>query len=93
MRAHLQNAASQPQGKVDELLLAEPLPGVLRVLWATFRELSGARVPSMGLSPITYSEIAAWAQAHGARLNSWEIEMLRDMDSVTLSVFSKKRTV
>lgn len=73
------------------MLTYDPLPPYLRLVWTAFRDLSGARTPSMGLSPITFSEMDAWCRVNGVALSGWEIDTIRSMDAVTLKVFSTKK--
>lgn len=45
----------------------------------------------MGISPITHSELVSWCTLHGIGLNSWEVETILDMDSITMHVINEKR--
>lgn len=45
----------------------------------------------MGVSPITHSELVSWCALHGTDLNSWEVEAILDMDTVTIGVINEKR--
>lgn len=67
-----------------------PLPPCLEVLWDTFRALSRTRPSGFGANPISHLEIRAWCENYGTRLSPWEIDVLLDMDGITLHTVSKK---
>lgn len=71
--------------------MSDPLPVEVRVLWDIFRELSGTRQPSMGITPITFIELRAWCDLYGTSLTNWELETVMAMDSKMIGVLSEKR--
>jgi len=64
--------------------LAE-VPAPVRPLWDVFVMLSAGRRTAMGPHPLTYTDIAAWSQLHGLRLNSWELDTLVQVDAASVA--------
>jgi hypothetical protein len=56
------------------------LPSLGQSLHRTWMELSMTRQASMGIAPVTWSEIVAWQVAMGISLTPWEAETLQAMD-------------
>lgn len=68
-----------------ELEREEEVPDEVAYIWAWFQELHAARGSSgFAPSPISYSEIFAWAQLTGREPEPWEIQVLKDIDMVYL---------
>jgi hypothetical protein len=63
--------------------------GLARV-WSIFRDLSMARGSNgFGPTPISWSEILAWSALMREPLEIWEIQAIRYIDVIYLSVASK----
>lgn len=61
-------------------------PLALEHVWNWFSDLCGARTSNgFGLNPITFSEIAAWAQLTGNAPSSWEVSLLKRLDLAYLA--------
>lgn len=88
MREHLQAIAEQTGITPDELNNPEPNLAVQHLL-VVFQQLSLSRQVGMALNPITYGEIVAWSQLYHTRLAMWEIDVLKRLDLVFLSVQSE----
>lgn len=58
-------------------------------MWGWFCELSAARGGNgFGLSPISFTEIDAWARVTGERPTPWEVGLLRRIDTAILPKLS-----
>ncbi|WP_146203698.1 hypothetical protein [Azospirillum sp. TSO5] len=68
------------------------LPWDLRHLWEWFSELSDARGGGMGPSPITYQDILAWSRLTGRRPSPWEVSVIRELDSLWLSIMPNPKS-
>ncbi len=81
LRAHLQAAATQgalPMATLDP----PPLPPPCTAVWGWWTELASARPASgFGLSPLAFSEIAAWARLTRERPAPIEIRAIIAADA------------
>jgi hypothetical protein len=55
-----------------------------------FGELSSRRQSGMGMNPITYCEIKAWADLTGRNPSPLEVAALVALDSLFINVLSRK---
>ena len=55
-------------------------------IWAIFRDLDAARPSGMGLSPISYQDIAAYRALTHTPLNAWQVQLIRRLDVTVLRV-------
>ena len=65
------------------------IPIDLQYLWEWFTCLSSTRGGGWGPSPITYTEIKAWAELLNIYPSPWEVGMLKVMDNKYLNVVNK----
>lgn len=87
-RRHLE-ALRQMRGEPPPELAAEPPPAVA-YLWTAYEDLASGR-PATGfaVSPLAWSDMAAWAQLRGVRFSSWEWKVMRMLDSAVVSSLNK----
>lgn len=85
MREHLQAVAEQTGIMPDELDNPEPSLAVFYLL-GFFNQLSLSRQSGMVLNPITYGEIAAWQKLYRTQLAMWEIDVIKRLDMIYLTV-------
>jgi hypothetical protein len=87
-RDHLQAVAAQ--GRPVEGLEAPPLPAELAYLFEWFLEASAARGSSGfgGIQPLSYAELAAWAQLTGVDPTPFEVSVIRLLDSTLVRVLN-----
>ena len=88
---HLKQVWKTTKRKPAEL---EPpnFPDVIGYVWSWFLELNAARpTTGFGAAPITYSEISCWNTLTGARVSSWEVALLKDLDILFLRSRSEKK--
>lgn len=74
----------KPKGLENEV----DFPFVLSHVWSAFVSINSSR--SMGFSgpnPIQYSEIKAWSELNNIRLSSWQVEVIKSLDSTYIGVF------
>ncbi|MDY4280865.1 MAG: hypothetical protein SOX56_07345 [[Pasteurella] mairii] len=84
-RQHLQ-AIQDNTGITLAELDRSPPHGLVAYLLDYFYELSLSRQSGMGLSPILYAEIVAWCQLTHTCLARWELETIKRLDLLWLSV-------
>lgn len=85
---HLEAAAERTGQRPPELDGAGA-PLELVHVWDWYLALDAARGGSgFGPNPISYQEIAAWAQFSGARPTPFEVECLRSLDLAYLAHFA-----
>ncbi len=84
LRKHLEQVERQTKKRPAELVDPD-VPGAASHVWAWFWELDGTRSAGMGLSPIGFGEIAAWAGLTGEIIRPWEVRALRAMDAERLA--------
>ena len=87
-RKHLQSVVEQA-GIVPEELNTPPCPPYGAYLIGIFLEIGSGRQNGMSLNPIAWHEMLAWCQLTQTRLEPWEIDAIRRIDSVYLDVFGK----
>ena len=88
-REHLL-AAQRMLGQQMPELVSPHIPDWALYLWDWFRELSQGRQGGLGPSPLSWSDILAWAKLTGRRLSPWETHTLRAIDAAWLSLAPKK---
>jgi hypothetical protein len=88
LREHLQAVARQIRKMPPELaeLTAVRCPVLLQYLWQAFLELSSARGSTgFGPAPLSFLEIESWSRLTHRTLTGWQINVLKQLDSVYLS--------
>ncbi len=70
----------------------EPPPQAVAYLFVWYQEIARGRpVSAMGhYMPIPSSEILAWCSLSGTRLEQWELDAIRRIDSAFLQVMGEK---
>jgi hypothetical protein len=80
LRAHLAVAARHdPAARIE--LAGPELPSELAYAWGWFLELSRGRKAG---HPLPWREIESWARVTRRMVKTWEVDLLRDLDSVWL---------
>ena len=74
-RDHLQSHYRQT-GRLDPLLDVPAVPSCMRALWEAYCSLVALRRSGMGVHPLTWTDIQAWAVMTGQQLDPWEVETL-----------------
>lgn len=67
---------------------APPFPEPLKYLWGAYQELAAARQSGMGLSPIGFGDIDAYARLCDMRLEPWEVRVIRRVDVAFITTVS-----
>ena len=91
----LKRAIRDPEARAayEEELRVPPFPEALRYLWNAFRRLSARRGGNgFGLSPLGWSEIAAFMRVTGTLLAPWEIEIVELLDGIYLRAMGDRET-
>lgn len=94
LEAHLRQAAKSGVN-LDELFgerTVEP-PSELRFVWLQFLELNRGR-GSSGWWPnvISYVEISAFCKLYNMRLAAWEIDVIKQLDSLWMEAYGLRPT-
>lgn len=89
LREHLTAIWEQTGQQPEQLNNPEPNLAV-RHLFADFLELSLARQIGMVLNPLTYSEIETYNRLYQKQYAMWEIQTLKQLDTIYLNVNSRK---
>lgn len=84
----VEKAIGRKPKELDELV---ELPKEFTKVWEDYLNLSSSRQAGFGLSPITYTEIDAYSRLMGIELESWEVQMIKMFDRVTLSEVAKQQ--
>jgi hypothetical protein len=89
--AHLE-AAWRASGKQPQMLADAPtLPDCCETLWLDFIELHGSRGSTgFGAARITYSDLHAYQQVTGLRIQPWQLACIRKADDMWLADFAPK---
>ena len=88
MRSHLL-AAYRRTGKKHQLLDGVGCPEALIYVWQWFQELSAGRgVGPAGPAPLTYTDIASWAQLTGTHPSPFDVELIKELDALYLKTVS-----
>jgi len=62
------------------------LPESLLYVWDWFIRLNNTRQSGMAMSPITYQEILAFCTLYEIKMCEWELDLIKLLDRVALSV-------
>lgn len=66
-------------------------PELLEHVWRWFLELSNARAPALvGVAPIAWRDMEAWARLTGHRPSPEEVALLRRLDDAFRAVMAEK---
>lgn len=79
------------KARMEEELRIPPLPLAIEYLWDTYLRLR-RRISSSGFgpSPIGWADIGWFVEVTGFRLQSWEVELLEEIDNMYLAQAMKK---
>lgn len=78
--------------KPKELDNLKELPTACYPAWKAFIQLHNSRSSSgFGINPIPYSEIAAYSAVMKEELDDWEVNLIKEFDSVALAQFAKEQ--
>jgi hypothetical protein len=61
-------------------------PESLQYIWEWFIKLNNTRQSGMAASPITYQEILAFCTLYEIKMCQWELDLIKLLDRVALSV-------
>lgn len=84
LRAHLLSLYEQT-GEIPVELENEPPNEAVAYLLGYFQQLSTARQCGMSLNPLTFTEIEAWGRLYKMKLDSWEIDVIKQLDLIYLN--------
>lgn len=72
-----------------------PFPEGLRYLWRWYQSLSLGRGSSGfgGPNPLSFLEVAAWAQLTGVQIDRWELEIIKSIDVMYLASFADESKI
>lgn len=79
------------RAELEEKLRCPPVPAALAYLWQAFTELSARRQVGFAMSPIMWSEIRAFNELSGLKLNPWEVSIILQLDDLFMTERSKKK--
>ncbi len=68
-----------------------PLPDAGLYLWQWFCELHGRRSSGLGVNPISWTDLQAWATLRRLSLQQWELSLLCALDGAWLEAYGKPR--
>lgn len=81
LREHLE-VIERTSGQTPEQLAPQPFPHELSHIWEWFQVMSSMRQNAgFGVSRLS-SEIVDWQKLEGIRLNPYELEVIRRIDSI-----------
>jgi hypothetical protein len=70
-------------GQTPVELQGPPFPELMEYVWSAFISLHPARGQGFnGPLPLSYTEIAAWQQLTGNQLSTWEVGVIKKLDSI-----------
>ena len=85
LRDHLMSIFDNTGFMPEELNNPEPSKAIDYLL-EYFHQLSRTRQIGMALNPITFTEIEAWKRLFHIELAVWEIDVIKQLDLIYLSV-------
>lgn len=89
LRAHLE-AAERSTGRTPERLKVEPIPAWATWYVSAWSELaSGRSYGAMGITPLTWVDIAAWRATMAVPTDHRDIRIIRYIDSVWTTVHAE----
>lgn len=91
MRDQLESVQRQTGIRPPQLDNIVELPEAYKYVWEDFQRLSSTRPAGFGVSPITYTEINSYFSLMGIIPEAWEIDLIKIMDSATLSEYAKQQ--
>ena len=90
LRTHLESVYKQTGIKPDQLQELE-FPFIFEHLWKYFSQLNNARSSNgFGLNSLSYTEIYAWSQLTNSEVTPKELDILKQLDYLYLTVNQKK---
>lgn len=92
-RDTLLSVERQTKGRVRDERIHNPtqVPTACQNIWFAFWELNRTRQSNgFGMSPLQFSELKAWCDLMGERLDRWEIGVFARLDNVYLTEVSAK---
>jgi hypothetical protein len=91
LRAHLLQVQKMI-GRPPEGLIGPPMPTRVVHIWEMFLSLHSGRSYNVGgPSPLSWSDMKAWADLTNADLKDWEVHAIKALDSVWLRIVSEDR--
>lgn len=91
LKEHLLNVQKQLGFVPKELQNLKELPLQFKYVWEDFLMLSSSRPAGFGISPISFSEIKAYADLNGFEFEPWEVQVIKLFDNKALSHYSKQQ--
>ncbi len=92
LRVQLESVANQT-GIVPKELDTPLPPDRVMYLWLWFQQLSRRRGSGFGPSPLTFSEVAAWAMLTGYIVSPAEVEVLMLLDDLYLTAEARRQAI
>lgn len=89
-REHLRGLWERTGVMPKTLANAPRCPAGLSYLWALFLRLRRRCTPSMGVSRILYSDMAAFQAVTGIRLSPWEADAIERLDDALVEARASK---
>jgi hypothetical protein len=87
----LESAWRQTGHKPAELENLAELPQSMYEVWKWFIELNNARSSSgFGVNPISYTEMDAYFRLQQTVPETWEVNVIRRLDSVALEAYAEQ---
>lgn len=81
-RVHLEKVADRMPA-ARKALEGPPLPEAGAYVWTWFLELNAARAPGFaGITPLSFLDMQAWAQATGRSVRRLELQWLKELDRI-----------
>lgn len=89
LRDQLNSVWRQTGVKPKQLDELKELPESCTELWKIFIDLHNARQSNgFGMSPLTYSDISAYAHLYKIEFEEWELTLLRMFDQAVLQIIA-----
>ena len=87
------NSVYRQTGVLPIELVEEPqIPECLDYVWQWFIELNRTRSSNgFSMNPISYSEIDSWARVTGTPINPFEVQLIKDLDTLFLGTMVQEK--
>jgi hypothetical protein len=88
-RDRLEQVATQ-LGYTPQDLIGPVMPDIARHLWDYFLELHRGRTyGASGPNPLSYEGIQAWCNLSGVALYSYEVDVIKELDSMWVRIMNE----